>query len=475
MNRSDFIKLMSVLGIGSLMPSQLTALATEHPELAASMFGPDFIWGTATSSYQIEGAWNIDGKGESIWDRFTHNTKKIHNRDTGDIACDFYNRYPSDIELMRQLNFQASRFSISWPRIMPEGKGAVNQKGLDFYDRVIDKCLETGVDPWVTCYHWDLPQMLQDKGGWENRDIVGWFQDYVALCGKTFGDRVKNWMVFNEPASFIALGYLIGVHAPGKFGFGHFLPALHHSNLAHGAGGRALRDTVWDANIGTCYSCSPIQPLKDKERHHEVVKRADAMFNRVYIEPVLGMGYPIEDLPKLRKIEKYIQPEDERNMPFDFDFIGVQYYFRTVMKPFFAVPAIHGINVKPKKLTDDLSDMGWEIYPEGLYDIIKQFAKYKQIKKFYITENGTAFPDTLLNGEVNDEKRVKFYQDHLKQVLKAKNEGVNIGGYFAWSFLDNFEWAEGYKPRFGLVHVDYETQQRTVKASGKWFADFISK
>lgn len=466
---------MSALGIGSLMPGQLTALAKEHPELAASMFGPDFIWGTATSSYQIEGAWNIDGKGESIWDRFTHNTKKVHNRDTGDIACDFYNRYPGDIELMRKLNFQASRFSISWPRIMPEGKGAANQKGLDFYDRVIDKCLETGVDPWVTCYHWDLPQMLQDKGGWENRDIVGWFQDYVALCGKTFGDRVKNWMVFNEPASFIALGYLIGMHAPGKFGFKHFLPALHYSNLAHGAGGRALRDTVWDANIGTCYSCSPIQPYKDKDRYHEVVKRADAMFNRVYIEPVLGMGYPIEDLPKLRKIEKYIQAEDERNMPFDFDFIGLQYYFRTVMKPFFAVPAIHGINVKPKKLSDDLSDMGWEIYPEGLYDIIRQFAQYKQIKKFYITENGTAFPDTLLNGEVNDEKRVKFYQDHLKQVLRAKKEGVNIGGYFAWSFLDNFEWAEGYKPRFGLVHVDYATQQRTVKASGKWFADFMKR
>jgi beta-glucosidase len=475
MQRSEFLKLIGMLGVGAMLPDSLMALAKEDPELAASLFGKDFIWGTATSSYQIEGAWNLDGKGLSIWDHFTHQTKKVHNRDTGDVACDFYHRYPEDIELMRQLNFQASRFSISWPRILPEGKGAVNQKGLDFYNRVIDKCLETGVDPWVTCYHWDLPQKLQERGGWVNRDIVGWFEEYVTLCAKTFGDRVKNWMVFNEPASFVPLGYLIGMHAPGKLGFGNFLPALHHSNLAHGAGGRALRKLINKGNIGTCYSCSPIQPLKDKKRHHEVVKRVDAMINRVYIEPVLGMGYPTDVLPILRKIEKYMLPEDERNMPFDFDFIGLQYYFRTVMKPFFLIPAIHGINVKASKLSDDLTDMGWEVYPEGLYQIIKQFAQYKQIKKFYITENGTAFPDTLENGEVNDVKRVKFYKDHLQQVLKAKNEGVIIGGYFAWSFLDNFEWAEGYRPRFGLVHVDYATQKRTVKASGKWFAEFLER
>ena len=475
MNRSDFLKLIGSLGVGSLLPGQILAFANEQPELAASLFGKDFIWGTATSSYQIEGAWNMDGKGPSIWDHFTHNTKKVHNRDTGDVACDFYHRYPEDIALMRELNFQASRFSISWPRILPEGKGAINQKGLDFYNRVIDKCLETGVDPWVTCYHWDLPQKLQEKGGWENRDIVGWFEEYVSLCAKTFGDRVKNWMVFNEPASFIALGYLIGMHAPGKLGFSHFLPALHYSNLAHGAGGRALRSLVPNAHIGTCYSCSPVQPWKDRSRYHEVVKRADAMFNRVYIEPVLGMGYPTDVVPKLRKIERFMHPEDERNMPFDFDFIGLQYYFRTVMKPLFFIPAIHGINVNPNKLTDELTEMGWEIYPDGLYDIIMQFSKYKGIKKFYITENGTAIKENLADGQINDDRRIQFYKDHLRQVLKAKQKGVNIGGYFAWSFLDNFEWAEGYRPRFGLVHVDYETQKRTVKASGKWFADFLRK
>jgi beta-glucosidase len=206
-----------------------------------------------------------------------------------------------------------------------------------------------------------------------------------------------------------------------------------------------------------------------------VVKRADAMINRVYIEPILGMGYPTDVIPKLRKIEKYMQPEDERNMPFDFDFIGLQYYTRTVMKPLFFVPAIHGINVNPKKLSDELTDMGWEIYPEGLYDIIMQFSRYKSIKKFYITENGTAVRDEIINGEVNDVKRVQFYKDHLWQVLRAKQEGVNIGGYFAWSFLDNFEWAEGYRPRFGLVYVDYQSQKRTVKASGKWFAEFLKK
>lgn len=466
---------MSIIGTGALMPGSLMALTKNEQELVASMFGKDFIWGTATASYQIEGAWNIDGKGESIWDHFTHNTKKVHNRDNGDVACDFYHRYPQDIELMRQLNFKASRFSIAWSRILPEGSGQVNQKGIDFYNRVIDKCLETGVDPWVTCYHWDLPQKLQEKGGWENRDILGWFGEYVELCAKNFGDRVKNWMVFNEPASFVTIGHLLGIHAPGKFGFGHFLPALHHSNLCHGIGGRILKDLVADSNVGTCHSCSPIHPAKDKDSHHEVVKRADAMFNRIYIEPTLGMGYPTNVVPKLRKIEKYTRPEDEKNMPFDFDFIGLQYYQRAVVKPLFFVPAIHGINVKPEKLSDNITEMGWEVYPEGIYQIIKQFSKYQKIKKIYITENGSAFPDQVVNGEINDTKRLQFYKDHLAQVLKAKNEGVDIGGYFCWSFMDNFEWAEGYKPRFGLVHVDYETQKRTIKNSGKWFSEFLMK
>jgi beta-glucosidase len=466
---------MAVLGAGSLLPKDLLALEPSERELVASMFGKDFIWGTATASYQIEGAWNVDGKGESIWDHFTHNTKKIHNRDTGDVACDFYHRYPQDIELMRQLNFKASRFSIGWPRILPDGTGQVNQKGIDFYNRVIDKCLETGVDPWVTCYHWDLPQKLQEKGGWENRDILGWFEEFVTLCAKNFGDRVKNWMVFNEPASFVTIGHLLGIHAPGKFGFGHFIPALHHANLCHGIGGRVLKDLVPDSNVGTCHSCSPIHAHKDKNRHHEVVARADAMFNRIYIEPTLGLGYPTDVVPKLRRIEKYMKPEDEKNMPFDFDFIGLQYYQRAVVKPLFFVPAVHGINVKAKELGHEITEMGWEVYPEGIYEIIKQFSKYEKIKKIYITENGSAFKDEVNGNEVNDVKRLQYYKDHLAQVLKAKNEGIDIGGYFCWSFMDNFEWAEGFRPRFGLVHVDYETQKRTIKNSGKWFSEFLLK
>lgn len=475
MDRSEFIKLLALAGVGTMIPTNLKALTLNEQEMTAAMFGNDFVWGTATASHQIEGAWNVDGKGESVWDRFTHTTKKIRNRENADIACDFYNRYESDIELMRKMNFNASRFSISWPRILPDGTGTVNQKGLDFYDRVIDKCLKENLDPWVTCYHWDLPQKLQDKGGWENRDSLAWFENYVNIIGQKFGDRVKNWMVFNEPAVFTTLGYLLKIHAPGKFGFKHFIPAVHHAALSHGVGGRVLKNVVKDGNIGTTFSFSHIDGWKEKASNLRAAKRMDALTNRLFIEPILGMGYPTDDLPKLKKIEKYMRAGDEQNLKFDFDFIGVQNYTRTVMKSLCIVPAIHGINVSPKKLGHDITDMGWEVYPEGIYKVIKQVAAYPSVKKIYITENGAAFPDVVENGAIHDEKRIKYYKDYLAQVLKAKQEGIDIGGYIAWSFMDNFEWAEGYKPRFGLVHVDFETQQRTIKDSGKWFAEFLKK
>lgn len=457
-----------------MLPKGLRAAMREE-EIRRSDFGADFVWGTATASYQIEGAWNIDDKGESIWDHFVHHTHKVKTGETGDVACDFYHRYESDIELMHKLHIPASRFSISWPRLIPNGTGAVNQKGIDFYDRVIDKCLKENVDPWVTCFHWDLPQALQEKGGWENRDILGWFEEFVTLCAKKYGDRVKNWMVFNEPTSFVQGGYLVGWLAPGKLGFHHFLPAMHHTTLCHGVGGRVLKNLVKDGNIGTTHAVSYIDPYKHTERNEEVARKLDAMVNRIFVEPVLGMGYPIKTVPKLKHVEKYFKPDDEKNIVFDFDFIGLQNYSRTLVKPLALVPAVHAINVKQSKLPNPLTEMHYEVYPEGMYKIIKQFAEYKQIKKFYITENGAAFKDEVVNGEVHDAKRVQFFKDYLAQVLKAKREGINIGGYFVWSFLDNFEWAEGYRPRFGLVHVDYATQQRIVKDSGKWYSDFLSR
>lgn len=477
MNRKDWLKLSAALGAGAMIPKELFSFYAEENGFKRSDFGKDFVWGTATAAYQIEGAWNLDGKGESIWDHYTHHHKnKIKTRENGDVACDFYHSYEKDIALMRQMNIPASRFSIGWSRVLPQGTGAVNQKGIDFYNRVIDTCLKENVEPWITCYHWDLPQALQEKGGWVNRDVVHWFEEYVALCGKHFGDRVKNWMVFNEPMAFTALGYLMGMHAPGKLGkFNDFYAATHHVTLSHGAGGRILKKEVKNGHIGTTFSCSAVDAWKDKPANQRAAVRADVLVNRLFIEPVLGMGYPMKDLPALKKMEKYIKDGDEKLLPFDFDFVGLQNYTRIVTKHLGVIPMLHGINVPPKKLGHDITEMNWEVYPEGMYRIIKQFAAYKNLPRIYITENGVAVKDEVVNGEIHDTKRTQFLKDYLAQVLKAKREGIDIGGYFVWSFLDNFEWAEGYRPRFGMVGVDFKTQQRIVKDSGKWFSRFLSE
>ncbi|MDW8274438.1 MAG: family 1 glycosylhydrolase, partial [Chitinophagales bacterium] len=321
MTRLEWLKTMSWLAAGSALPYRLLAkIVSDDYQLKREDFGKDFVWGTATAAYQIEGAWNEDGKGESIWDRFTHTRggKKIKTRENGDVACDFYHRYASDIELMKSMNIPAFRFSLSWSRILPNGIGNKNTKGIDFYHRVIDKCLSLGIEPWITCYHWDLPQALQDKGGWMNRDSLSWFEEYVSLCAREYGDKVKKWMVFNEPMAFTGAGYLLGIHAPGIFGFNSFYKAVHHVTLAHGVGGRALKSLVKDGDVGTTFSCATIFSKTEHPLDVKSAKRADALLNRLFIEPILGMGYPIKDLPVLRKLEKYFYPEDEKNMPFDF-------------------------------------------------------------------------------------------------------------------------------------------------------------
>ena len=475
MNRRELIKKTILAGLATGISPQLFSSALKYPPvLNKHDFGKNFIWGAATAAYQIEGAWNLDDKGESVWDHFTHTKRnKIKTKENADVACDFYHRYESDIDLMRSMNIPNFRFSIAWTRVLPQGTGEVNQKGINFYNRVIDKCLSVGIEPWVTLYHWDLPQALQNKGGWENREVCDWFAEFTELCTKHFGDRVKNWMVFNEPAAFTALGYMLGIHAPGKYGLKRFLKAAHHTVLCHGIGGRIIRKNVSNANIGTTFSCSSIDAWKDKPANIRAAKREDVLLNRLFIEPVLGMGYPWKDLPALKKIEKYMQPEDASNMKFDFDFIGLQNYTRQVARNFPFVPLIGAVNISPKKLGNDITDMNWEVYPEGIYRILKQFSAYPGVKNIIVTENGAAFPDNIEGNTVKDEKRLKFIQDYLGQVLKAKNDGVPVTGYFVWSFLDNFEWAEGFRPRFGLVHVDFNTQKRTVKDSGLWLKEFL--
>ncbi len=314
--------------------------------LSKQLFGDGFAWGVSTAALQIEGSCDADGKGPSIWDTFSSRKGKILNGDKPHKACDFYNRYQEDVDLVKQLNIPNFRFSIAWSRILPNGTGEVNQAGIDHYNNLIDYCLQKGVEPWVTIYHWDLPQALEDKGGWTNREMVSWFSDFATICAKAFGDRVKNWMVMNEPAVFTGAGYFLGIHAPGRTGLRNFLPAIHHVVLSIVAGARILRELVPGANIGNTFSCSHIEPYADKPRHIKAAKRADALINRLYIEPLLGLGYPTDEVTALKGINKYILPGDEANMSFDFDFIGVQNYTREIVKYSFFTPYIGASLIK---------------------------------------------------------------------------------------------------------------------------------
>ena len=436
-------------------------------------FGSGFSWGVSASAYQTEGSHTADGKGLSVWDVFSGKKGKIYQGQNGNDACDFYRQFEEDLLLMKSLNIPNFRFSLSWPRILPSGTGEVNRKGIDFYNRLINSCLELGIEPWVTLYHWDLPYELEKKGGWTNRNIVCWFREYAILCAREFGDRVKHWMVLNEPLVFLGAGYFLGTHAPGRTGMKNFLPAMHHAVLCQAEGARAIKALWPKTEAGTTFSCSLCEPYRDKEKDILAARRVDALLNRLFIEPALGLGYPVKDLKFLNRLEKYSLPGDEELVKFDFDFIGVQNYTREMVKHSYFIPYLQATNVKAEKRKVPLTLMKWEIYPEAIYHMIKKFDAYPGVKKIIVTENGAAFPDTLKNGEVADSRRVQYLQGYLEAVLKAKKEGAKVEGYFIWTFTDNFEWAEGFNPRFGLVYVDFSTQERTVKASGKWYKEFL--
>ena len=444
-------------------------------QLRRDLFGKDFKWGVSTAAYQTEGSHDTDGKGSSVWDIFSERKGKILSGHHAKIACDFYNLYPGDLSLVKKLNIPNIRLSVAWSRIIPLGSGAVNQKGIDFYNRLIDNCLDNGTDPWLTLYHWDLPHALELKGGWTNRDLISWFGEYTEICAKHFGDRVKHWMVMNEPMVFTGAGYFLGIHAPGRTGLKNFLPAVHHSVLSISEGGRILKDILPDAEVGTTFSCSYVEPYTNRLKDIEAAKRVDTLINRLFIEPVLGLGYPEDDLPVLKKLHKYFYPGDEDKLAFDFDFIGIQNYTREIVKYSMFTPYLKASLVKAKDRKVPVTTMGWEVYPESVYQMIKKYNAYSEIKKIYITENGAAFPDQLINSEINDQPRIKYLQEILIQILKAKNEGLNVEGYFVWTLTDNFEWAEGYHPRFGLIYVDFETQERIIKSSGHWYAKFLGR
>jgi beta-glucosidase len=481
MKRRDWVKITGVAGTGLLLSGYMKFGYTKMGNNKASVktafnlskadFGSDFNWGVAAAAYQTEGAWNTDGKGESIWDHFSRKSGKIERGENADVTADFYDRYEEDIDLIKSMNFKIFRFSLSWPRILPNGAGEINRAGLDFYHRVIDKCLSVGVEPWITIYHWDLPQILEDQGGWTNRKILDWFSEYTEVVTKEFGSKVKNWMVLNEQFSFIAGGYLAGFMAPGRRNIRGFLKSVHHSVLCNAEGGRIIRRNVEGANIGTTFFTSYIEPLNQEQKNLEAASRVDAGINRMFIEPVLGLGYPEDTLPVLKKIRKYYESGDEERMVFDFDFIGVQYYFRAIVEKSI-IPYIQAKEIKAADRGVPANEMEYEIYPEGLYHILKKFSKYRGIRNMLVTENGTCVPDRLENNRVHDLRRIEYFQDHLSAVLKAKREGVNVNGYFVWSPTDNFEWDKGFRTRFGLVYIDFQTQKRIIKDSGLWFQEF---
>lgn len=476
MKRRDWIIKTGLAGAGLFLSNHLKGmkipLLFAGDDFIKADFGPGFLWGVAASAYQTEGAWDLDGKSESNWDHFSRIPGKIERGENADVAADFYHRYAEDIDLIKSMNFNVFRFSLSWPRILPRGIGTINRKGLDFYHKVIDKCLSAGIEPWITIYHWDMPEVLEAQGGWANRKIIDWFSEYADVVTKEFGSKVKNWMVMNEQLSFTGNGYMEGVFAPGRKSLKAFMKSVHYSVLANAEGGRIIRRNIPNANIGTTFANTWVEPVDDKERNIKAAARMDAVMNRLFIEPCLGMGYPEKTVPILKKMKSLYEEGDEARMAFDFDFIGVQYYFRTIAKKSI-MPGMRAKEIPALQRGVPANEMEGEIYPEGLYQILKKYSRYKGVKNLIVTENGTCVPDILDNGRVHDSKRIEYFKDHLDAVLKAKGEGVNVNGYFVWSPTDNFEWDKGYRTRFGLIYVDFHTLDRYIKDSGLWFREFL--
>lgn len=443
--------------------------------ISANDFGPGFHWGVSTAAYQIEGAHDKYGKGPSIWDEFVLKKRKIQNNHTGEIACDFYHRYTNDLTLIKRMNIPNYRFSIAWSRIFPKGIGQVNQAGIDYYHRVIDFCLELGIEPWVTLYHWDLPQCLQEKGGWTNRDIVQWFALFVETCVKHFGAKVKHWMVLNEPMVFTGAGYFLGVHAPGKRGLNNFLAAAHHAALCQSTGAGIIKSIQSNLKVGTTFSYSHIEPYNQhSQKDHKAALKVDALLNRLFLEPLLGLGYPTKELKLLNRIEQFVRQGDEKALAFPMDFIGLQNYTREKIAHSYLIPFLQAKIVKANQRGVSSTLMNWEVYPPCIFNALERYGSYEQIKEIIVTENGAAFEDQLIDNQVLDKQRTQYLQDHIAQVLLAQQKGIPVNGYFVWTLMDNFEWAEGYHPRFGLVHIDFMTQKRTIKMSGNWYKQFLS-
>lgn len=440
-------------------------------------FPKDFILGTATASYQIEGAVLEDGRGASIWDTFSHTPGRIHAGHTGDIACDHYHNYKTDIGLLKELGVKGYRFSIAWPRIFPEGKGKPNQKGLDFYARLIDALLENGIDPMATLYHWDLPQALQSTGGWGNRDNADYFAQYAEYIFRAFGDRVKKWNTLNEPWVSAFAGHYYGNHAPGLNDFTLAVQVSHHLMLAHAKAVEAFRQLNQSGRVGIALNLYPIYPASDSPDDQKAAYRADGYHNRWFLDPVLKGEYPEDMLNVYRERlnAPVIKPGDMEKMKANrVDFLGINYYFRRVIKSGNGNEILHFGEVKPPE--SEYTEMGWEIYPQGMLDLFRRIRKDYGDLHMAITENGAAFKDDKRQGGIiQDDDRVKYISQHLQKAREAIEEGIKLDGFYIWSLLDNFEWSHGYSKRFGLFYTDYESLERIRKKSGLWLKEFIGE
>lgn len=438
----------------------------------AKRFPRPFIFGTATASYQIEGAAMEDGRKPSIWDAFSHMPGRVKGGDTGDVACDHYHRLDADLDLMAELGVDAYRFSIAWPRILPDGRGAANEPGIDFYSRLLDGLKARGIKAFATLYHWDLPIALAGRGGWTDRDTASAFADYAQLVMARLGDRLDTVVTFNEPWCMVYMGHLLGVHAPGERSMAAAMAAVHTTNLAHGKAMQAIRAERPGLDAGIVFNPMSVMPASDSDADARAVERANDFHNGVFYGPVFEGAYPASVLDNCPDLASRIKPGDLETIHQPIDFWGLNYYtpMRVADAPDEAFPRVAPAPaVKPEK-----TDIGWEIEPAGLSHVVRYLYGRYQMPEFYITENGAADNTGVENGAVSDTMRLTYLSDHLNVAADLIDEGYPLKGYFAWSLMDNYEWAEGYSQRFGIVHVDYETQERTIKQSGHWYKALVS-
>jgi beta-glucosidase len=442
--------------------------------MAFVAFPKDFLWGTATSSYQIEGGWQADGKGESIWDRFSHTPGMVLHDDNGDIACDHYHRWEEDLRLIKDLGANTYRFSLSWPRILPNGTGQVNQKGLDFYARIIDRLLEYGIQPNVTLYHWDLPQALEDRGGWVARESVQWFSDYAEVVFKHLGDRVPLWATLNEPWVTAFRGYSDAGLAPGYQDFSKGMQATHHLLTAHAHAVQIFHSLACQGRIGIVLNVAQFIPESDREEDVLASRRSDDSLNGIFFRPLVYGEYPEDFIRWIGKSAPVTEASDLALIKGSTDFLGINYYASNLVHYSHSGGLLRAVRDNIYSGLFGQTAMGWGIYPAGLTGFLREVKDKYNNPVIYITENGTAAPDQAdENGFVLDRDRIMYIREHLLALRDAIDAGVNVKGYYVWSLMDNFEWAWGYQPRFGIVRVDYETLRRIPKQSYKWFRDVI--